>query len=265
MMRLTGALLLWVLVRSTWAEDMIPPNGEEDPNADDLAPLNGDSEESPPAEDDASTCFADDDSVYTQDACSEVDAVACESYCQDSYFCSHHCGSGTSSCEDGAGALCAMNKLTHLKTLCSEKFSIPSNWTSAADSSNWIDPTSLATSTVEGCDDHAYCLFCKDNEWCSWTMNDLAPLLLQNSYVNLKAEGYGPLAMTMLGKLNDVCGYVEEFDDDDSSSSFFASNRLYIEVGGTVGGALVIAVVFVAFRRRISPRHQYHALDGNEV
>lgn len=160
--------------------------------------------------DDALSCFSDDDDVYNQDSCMSIDATACSTFCYQSFYCTDACGYGTDTCEDGGGAVCAMYKLSHIQEVCATKTDTPpSNWTTATIDLDTTDTTNISW---VGCDDHAYCSFCKDEDWCYYVLNELAPQFVDD-YVELRSLGYGPLAMTILGSLDSVCEMLDGMDD----------------------------------------------------
>jgi len=81
--------------------------------------------------------------------------------------------------------------------------------------------------TGGGCDNHAYCSFCKPHEDCTSILDDVAVKLIKE-YSFVKSQGFGPLAMKILGAADELCDYYnytssEETDDETDDGS--ATNK----------------------------------------
>merc|ERR1711988_3916 len=205
------------------------------------------------------TCYADDDTVYTAAACEDVDAVACETYCADNFLCDHNCGSGNYSCADGSGALCAMTKISGITELCMGSTTTPSSW--SPHHTYTMDKAQDDSTSWQGCDDHAYCNFCKGNATCEYIMFEVGPMVV-DGYELIADIGFGPLALSILANLDKVCDYIADSDQHDSAyltgddagadsvTSHKARKWGSNAIEASVAGALLVAGVFVVTRRR---------------
>eukprot|EP00622_Pseudochattonella_farcimen_P003312 FR738458.1.p1 GENE.FR738458.1~~FR738458.1.p1 ORF type:complete len:346 (+),score=39.84 FR738458.1:74-1039(+) len=167
------------------------------------------------AEEEASTIANcsdyDDDSLYTADSCGGYDKSACSNHCA-SGWCYELCGTGTDSCEDGSGAVCAMTALNDLKETCARVLS-----------SLEVVPGDLVLpsgedddgASNEGCDEHVFCQYC--NHGCKEAVGRYAPVVMSTKlYDYFLDEGSGPTAMGILSNITAVCdlaGYNQTWFD----------------------------------------------------
>lgn len=106
-----------------------------------------------------------------------------------------------------------MDKLSHIEETCSGENwrSQPEDWSPT--SVSIVSSATLDNISFSGCDNHAYCTFCKDNSWCEYVVETVAPSVLSD-YDTIIAAGYGPLAMSLLAQLSDVCSAINSLSDD---------------------------------------------------
>lgn len=168
----------------------------------------------------------DDDTVYTNDTCKAYDERTCDIVCTENSWCHHLCGTGSDSCSDGAGAICAMMKFLNMSQTCKKvKMIADSKGVSALLPDDTIDYGALDKTEVTGtgCDDHVYCKYCQGNSDCVFIMNNVSVAFYGEK--NVKKQGAGPLGMILLRHIEHVCKYFNDhFEGADSPS--------YLEVAG---------------------------------
>lgn len=191
-------------------------------------------------------CYATDDTVYNSTSCSTYDGQCCEFYCLTSTECTAYCGS---ECADGAGALCAFTLLTKLQSVCE---SLEDG--GARRNLRRMAHTELRSSVSQaGCDDHAYCEYCLPHAMCVHALQDLAQKVLStDEYDNLIFKGAAPLALVLVGHLDELCGALEEDETDPKTLAktytlgTLTSGTKQILAPGSAAGLMVMVAGFIA-------------------
>lgn len=229
------------------------------------------------------SCDYDDDSVYNSASCATVDSLCCEQYCFEitNSWCKELC---KDDCEASSGAPCAFNALASLNNTCAivrressrrtlreridgqleahyttfdlraakymNQQNLESSSPSPKNAAQEIDAAALGKS--KGCDDHAYCEFCKPHFYCHHAITTLAAVVLGDDEFNYYAENLGaaPLAMILIASIEDLCDLMD-FDDDWTATTAFqaepAPQRVlsYGLVSMSAGGLLIVSALAV--------------------
>lgn len=245
-------------------------------------------------------CHDMDDVVYTADVCSTADHVACNHYCT-SDTCSSYC---SDECSSGAGAICAFQLFSGIQNLCAGysdlvatgAVSVPPRAERDAKLAALRESNAplldlqrklkIGDDTSAGCDEHAYCEFCVNSPECVDTLQRIGALVLDDSTFEwfYDSAGAAPMALTLLGYLDEVCDIVvEEHEEglvsggEDDSITFTSLMQQAVKKGAAsgikgatgisltvVGVGLALVALFVNSRRMESRAQGYTAIEQQE-